>query len=75
MKIRILQGVELTQNQMIELSTLLRTPDMGWDKDCNNEPIPLQQGQYYDVKSAGDYAVYSYRVNLSYQLITIMEVI
>ena len=74
MTIKFEKKVELTQDQMLELAALLGIPDMGWDKDCDNKPIPLQHGQYYDVVSNGDHGRYEYRINLSYELITIKSV-
>ena len=74
MTIKFEKSVCLSHDQMLELAALLETPDMGFDKDCDNKPIPLQHGQYYDVVSNGDHGTYEYRINLSYELITIKGV-
>lgn len=74
MNIKFEKKVELSQEQMLELAKLLEEPDMGWGKDAQGEPIELKHSQYYDEVSSGDYGEYHYRVNLSYQLITVKEV-
>ena len=74
MRIKFERKVELTQKQIFELATLLKRPDMGWKYDSQNNPIQLTNNQYYDAMLSGDYANYEYRVNLSYELITVKSV-
>ena len=70
MKIKINQDIKLELDQLEELSSVLKEPDMGWDKGCHFEKLD----NIYLVEHQGEYGTYLYRVNLIHNLITILKV-
>ena len=70
MIIKIDRDVRMNQNQLNELTIVLAEPDMGWDVDNDYNELPL----VYDIEFEGIHATYTYRVNRSWQMITLLEV-
>lgn len=75
MKLKVMQGVKLTQDQAKEVAESIMTePDMGWGWDMsqgvNGAPTP----NVYEEELQGEHGTYSYRVNLSWDMITLKSV-
>jgi len=75
MTLKFAPGVRPTQEQALEIAqVVMAEPDMGWDWDLeHNEPASVRH-KSYDVQLDGEYGTYHYRVNLSWELITILSV-
>jgi hypothetical protein len=72
MKLKLAQGVSLTQEQTLEVAQVIMTePDMGWGYD--SETRSTKSG-VYDVVLDGEHGQYKYRVNTSFELITLKAV-
>ena len=74
MQIKFEKKVAPTPKQFKELAMFLQEPKYGWGNYSDGEPIDLNHHQYYDEIKKGAFGTYTYRVNLSYQLITVKEV-
>ena len=70
MIIKIDRDVRLTHDQLNELPTVLAKPDMGWDFDNHYNELP----HVYDVEFEGEHGTYTYRVNQSWKMITVLGV-
>ena len=71
MKLKISQGITLSQNQVIEIGkTIMTEPDYGWQL----EDASPEEKYKYVVKLEGEYGIYEYRVNISWEMITILSV-
>lgn len=71
MELKVMHGVRLNKNQLQEVVNLVMSqPDMGWNY---NEDTGVQDNVMNVVTSA-DYGTYTYRVNLSWNLITLLSV-
>jgi hypothetical protein len=73
MKLKYAQGVSTTQEQAREIAEVIMTqPDMGWSYDSGNRTD--RKTGVYDVEFEGEHGIYHYRVNLSFELITLKSV-
>lgn len=73
MRLKVAQGVALTQEQAREVANvIMERPDMGWDYDSDTRKT-MKTG-VYDVEETGEHGRYYYRVNLSFELITLKAV-
>ena len=71
MKLKISQGITLSQKQVIEIGkTIMREPDYGWEL----EDARPEEKYKYEVRFEGEYGIYEYRVNISWNMITILNV-
>lgn len=71
MKLKIAQGILLTKEQLEEVAnTIMTKPDMGWNYDDETKETKLVQNFVLD----GEHGRYSYRVNLSWEMITLLFV-
>lgn len=72
MRLKVAQGLALTQKQLREVAELVMTePDMGWDYD---ETSRSKKTGVYNVSLSGEFGTYEYRVNTSFNLITLKAV-
>lgn len=71
MKLIIKSGIKLTQEQVIEIASLMDEPDMGWSY---NEDTRKNDLRHYVVQLDGDYASYKYTVNVGMNIIRLVEV-
>jgi len=72
MELKLAQGVSLTQKQCLEVAqSIMKEPNMGWGYDL--ETRSTKTG-VYNVELKGDYGIYYYRVNTSFDLITLKAV-
>ena len=75
MRLKLAQGVQPTQEQALEIAqVVMAEPDMGWEVGSRFESLAEEGKHTYEVRCAGDEGVYSYRVNLSEELITILKI-
>lgn len=73
MKLKYAQGVSTTQEQAREVAELVMSePDYGWAYDSDKRK-PMKTG-VYDVELHAEHGVYTYRVNISFRLITLKSV-
>ena len=73
MKLKLEQGIRLTQAQVLEIAKIIMTePDLGWDYDLDSKSS--NKTNVYEDKLIGKHASYHYRVNLSFKMITILKV-
>ncbi len=73
MELKIAKHIKLTHDQVKELHLITTEPDNGWETDYNNLGGNMK-ANVYEVELKTDVATYHYRVNLSFQLITLLEV-
>ena len=70
MKLKLKQGVSLSQNQAKEVANvIMEEPDIGWEKTREEKGSHV-----FDIKLQGEYGIYIYRVNLAFKLITLLKV-
>jgi len=75
MRLKLARGVKPTQKQALEIAqNVMAEPDMGWDWDLEANKPASAQGTVYVVEEHGDEAIYTYRVNLVHDLITILSI-
>ncbi len=71
MKLKIAQGILLTKEQLEEVAnTIMTKPDMGWNYDDEKKETVFVQ----DYELTGEFGTYIYRVNLSWEMITLLNV-
>ncbi len=71
MKLTVCRGIELTQEQVIEIGkTVMQKPDMGWKHASDGSELP----RVYAVSLSGEHGTYEYRVVTDAQKIILMEV-
>ena len=75
MRLKFAKGVQPTREQAREIAnSIMSEPDMGWEVDSRFEPLAKEGKHTYEVQSAADEGVYSYRVNLKEELITVLKI-
>lgn len=78
MQLKIEQGIKLTREQVLEIgNTIMQEPDMGWKPtvfDSAAERDEWEKRYKWEVHMSGEHGEYLYRVNLSWNMITILEV-
>ena len=72
MKLIIKSGIILTQEQVLEIASLMDEPDMGWSY---NEYTRKNDLRHYVVHLDGEYAKYQYIVNVGMNIIRLVKVI
>jgi len=70
MKIKFEKKVAPTLDQLEELTDFIKNALRKHEEN----PQKLEHGQYFNVRADGNHGVYTYRVNVSYQLVTVKEV-
>ena len=70
MKLKVSQGILLTQNQVQEIgNAIMNAPDAGWGHASDGkEELPY----VYELEHHGDYGKYHIRVNRSWGMITLL---
>ncbi len=75
MKLKLKQGITLTQEQCIEIGqSVMQKPDMGWDAEYDADYVKPMKPKVYECILDGEHGKYHYRVNISFELITLLEV-
>ena len=78
MRLKIQRGILLTQEQVEEIASSVMSPgDIGvWGLDSQGKPIvtPEMNPKVYEETLHGEHGKYHYRVNLSWEIITILSV-
>ena len=75
MRLKLDQGVQPTREQALEIAqVVMAEPDMGWGVGPRFEPLAEEGKHTYEERCAADEGVYSYRVNLEKELITILRI-
>ena len=75
MKLKIEKGIRLTQEQANEIAnSIMREPDMGWEDYYQLGEAVSERHKAYKVELYGEHGVYDYKINLSWELITIEKV-
>ena len=75
MRLKFAKGVQPTQDQALEIAqVVMAEPDMGWGVGARFEHLAEEGKHTYEERCAADEGVYSYRVNLPEELITILKI-
>jgi uncharacterized protein with FMN-binding domain len=74
MEIKFNKKVKLSHQQLNELPEILQEPYNGWQAEYEELHDDTMKSGVYDVTAQGMHGKYTYRVNLSFELITVLEV-
>ena len=75
MKLKIQRGIILTQDQVREIAnSIMAEPDITWEGELETVETVTPHHKSYDAELDGEFGRYHYRVNLSWELITILDV-
>jgi hypothetical protein len=78
MELKIAQGIKLTREQVLEIgNTIMQEPDMGWKPwvfDSVADREEWENKHKWEEELRGEYGTYRYRINLSWNMITILSV-
>jgi hypothetical protein len=78
MQLKIEQGIKLTREQVLEIgNTIMQEPDMGWKPwvfDSAADREEWEKRHKWEEELQGEHGTYTYRINLSWNMITILDV-
>jgi hypothetical protein len=78
MALKVSQGIRLTREQVLEIgNVIMNEPDMGWKPwvfDTAADREEWENKHKWEEVFQGEHGTYKFRINLSWNMITILDV-